>query len=93
MQRLEKVISIANKLNKKSVVVTGWNLPKFAVLTYEILASIDYVWLLDEEHIQGYQEDGFDIYFLPEMLEVNREVFGIDLQEFGGRPILVNEEF
>ena len=93
MQRLEKVISLANVLNKKSVVVTGWNLPKFAVLTYEKVGSIDYVWLLDEEHIQGYQEDGFDIYFLPEMLEVNREVFGIDLQEFGGRPILVNEEF
>jgi hypothetical protein len=93
MQRLEKIISFANKLDKNSVVVTGWHLPKFAELTYKIESLVDYVWLLDEEHIQSYREDGFDIYFLPEMLKVNREVFDVDLQEFGGRPILVTDEF
>lgn len=87
MDRIQRIISRVNGLNARSVVVTGWNLPKFAVLAPAPFGPAEYVWLLDENQAENYRTNGIQILFLPEMLQTNEEVFGIDLRDFEAQPV------
>ena len=87
VNRFQDIISMESKRNARAVVVTGWELPKFAVLAPEPRGSVEYVWLLDGQQAERYRNDGFQILFLPEMLQPNEDVYGINLREFGAVPV------
>ena len=92
--RIGKIIANGNQLDHKSVIIVGWNLSKFAILGLYINKNpknIIYTDFMDLDSLIYYQNNDYDIYFLPEMLPVNRELFNIDLTEFGGKAIVTDQ--
>jgi hypothetical protein len=93
INRFEKVISFGNDLKEKSVILVGWNISKFAILgftenhNHELVKYLD---LLDEDQLHQYLDSGYKIYYLPEMLQVNKDVNGIDLNQYGGISIPID---
>ena len=92
MEFTARVISQANLLQKKAVIVTGWWLPKIeGSLPTQAQDLVAYVYLLDATQLRQHIREGFTVYYLPGIRDFNRRIFGLNLAEFGATPLLPDE--
>ncbi len=90
IERIEDVIDFGNELQDASVIIVGWNLPKYAKLGLSLNKNSQntiYTDFLDSVTLRNYLDNGLQIYYLPEMLPTSIDLYKIDLRDFGGEEI------
>jgi len=88
---LNNVMTSVDRLDKKSVVVSGsWGPQLRFLLRDDPQGMAKYVYLLNEAEIRGYLDDGYSIWYLPGQLQLNRNVHGIDLTAYGARQLYLD---
>jgi hypothetical protein len=90
INRFTKVFEFGNHMQEKSVILVGWNLSKFANLAMNTNQEfVIYRDFLDEGSIHGYLENGYRIYYLPEILPASIELYNVDYSELDSIPIKI----
>jgi hypothetical protein len=90
VQLYQNILRFNERLDRKSVFIVGWNMPKFTMLSIaedqnEIKGV--YAEFLTPADIQQYLNEGEPIYYLPELSDTSRELYGVDLQQIGAIPL------
>lgn len=86
-----RVLEAASLLDTKSIVVAGAWLTKIQPPAGD-LESVEFVYLIESEGaLQKYLSDGFQIFYLPGQLEYNRNLYGIDLEDFGANVLDIQQ--
>ena len=89
MKYIQRIIQAGTALPHRAVVVSGWWYPRlWATLVSDSAAQAQFVYALDLEGLHKYQRDGFTVYYLPGMVELNRDLYGVDLRALDARPLL-----
>lgn len=84
------VINAASQIKNKSVIVTDEFYPLFeTILPYNFQGNFCYEYLLDSTMIRQYSAEGYEIYYLPNVDKANIALYGVNLNDFGGKPFIV----
>jgi hypothetical protein len=93
MELTRQVISRANELQKKSLIVAGWWLPRIkASLPTQSPDVVDYVYSLDASELRQRISQGFNVFYLPGIREYNHRMLWLDLAKFGATPLLLDSQ-
>jgi len=90
VKRFNSILQFGNTVQNKSLIIVGWNIPKFAVLGLSNNQNTDrvtYSDFLSGAEIQRFVSEGYEIYYLPEMAVIGRDVFGVDFHQIGAIPL------
>lgn len=93
LEQIDKVFTEANKLTRKSVIVTGEVYP-LLINTFPTVIKNGKLWdhfsenvrceySLNKEQLQFYVDNGYDIYFLPGEDLVTKLLYGYELSQYG----------
>lgn len=86
--RLLNIIDFGNELQEKSAIIVGWHISKFATLgKNQNIEKVIYTDFLDQKSIQNLVDEGYRIYYLPELLGTSIELYNVDFREYGGTVI------
>ena len=92
MEATARVVSLGDAFQNKTVIVSGWWLPKIEGTLFATSRGLtDYVYLLDAAELRKRLDEGFAVYYLPGIREYNNQALGIDLAKFGAKPLLPDE--
>ena len=99
MKFADHILSFAERRTTRGVIVSGSWLPQLAVTAGSVLpenternasfthGQTAFVGLLDKAYIMRCQNDGYDIFYIKGQEVENKELYGIDLRNFGAREI------
>lgn len=90
LERIRDIFQFGNTLDKKSLFVMGWEMPKFVILDASEnrnQTTVVFTDFLTQDGIQPFIDNGYQIYFLPYISETSRELYGVDLQQIGAIPL------
>lgn len=88
---LNKVMTSIDRLDDKSVVVSGsWSPQLRFLLRDDPEGMAKYVYLLNEAELRSYLDDGCSIWYLPGQLQLNMNVHGIDLRAYGAQQLYLD---
>ena len=85
---LNKVVISAARLDDRSIIVSGSWVPQLSVILQDNPEEMaKYVYLLNEAELRGYLDDGYNIWYLPGQLQLNRDILSVDLASYGAQPL------
>ncbi len=91
MEFVERVISRANDVHEKAVIIAGAWLPKIQVLSLGRSQDTEkYVYALDESELKRRRSEGSPVYYLADMHTYNVVVTGVDPAEFGAEALFAD---
>jgi hypothetical protein len=89
MDYTKRIVEIGRTLTRRTIVVAGKWAPKIEVYVPEGRSGpVQYVYLVNDKELRGYQEQGFDVYFLPGQRSYNFNRYGVDLPARGVKPLV-----
>jgi hypothetical protein len=84
----DRFVRIGNRLPGRNVIVAGhWNAPVYVYVLERPDESTRYVYLLTAVDAERLHRSGVNLYYLPGQRALNRERHGIDLRDYGARPL------
>ncbi|MCB0037016.1 MAG: hypothetical protein KDE51_23460 [Anaerolineales bacterium] len=89
----ERYLSVTKNLDQKSLIVAGPWMPQMtALMPPDQTEFVELAYLIEEQTLQSYIDQGFQIYYLAGQRELIRDTYGFDLEEKGARPLVPNEK-
>jgi hypothetical protein len=89
MKLVMQMITIGDRLPKRSIVVAGHWLSQIMVYQFGYTREErKYVWLLDGSELQHDKQLGFGLFYCPGQREFTLRTYGVDLVTYGAIPLL-----
>jgi xanthosine utilization system XapX-like protein len=101
IQFVDRLFEVVDNLPEENiVVVSGWFLPQIRALISTTsdekkMKDVIYIYLLDESQLSKFISEGYQIYYIHVDREFtiqkhNLEVYGVDLEKAGCKPLVIN---